>query len=98
MAKTKTKKEKIVDLKPKAEKISEEQLTRLQGLVSNINKIKFDLGTMEAQKHSMLQGLTKANDVIVNMQKDFEKEYGTYDINIQDGVINYRDEQTDKKD
>ena len=60
MAKTK-KKEEVIDLKPKAEKISEEQLTQLQGLVSNINKIKFDLGTIEAQKYNMLQALNKQN-------------------------------------
>lgn len=97
MAKTK-KKEEVIDLKPKAEKISEEQLTQLQGLVSNINKIKFDLGTIEAQKYNMLQALNKQNDAIIAMQRAFEEEHGTYDVNIQDGVINYRDEQTDKKD
>ena len=35
------KKSKTVDLKPKADKISDEQLTQLQNLVSNVNKIKF---------------------------------------------------------
>mgnify|MGYP003118246265 CR=1 FL=1 len=93
-----TKKKKMVDLKPKADKISDKQLTQLQNLVSNTNKIKFDLGTLEAQKHSMLHGLDVANEAIIKMQKDFEEEYGTYDINIQDGTINYKDEQTDKKD
>ena len=91
------KKSKTVDLKPKADKISDEQLTQLQNLVSNVNKIKFDLGTLEAQKHSMLHGLDIANEAIIKMQKDFEKEYGTYDVNIQDGTINYKDEQTNKK-
>ena len=37
MAKTKTKKEEIVDLKPKAEKITDEQLKRVQEAVNNIN-------------------------------------------------------------
>ena len=91
------KKSKMVDLKPKADKVSDKQLTQLQNLVSNINKIKFDLGSLEAQKHSMLHGLLTANDAIIDMQKEFEKEYGTYDVNIQDGTINYKDEQTDKK-
>ena len=40
----------------------------------------------------------KQNDAIIAMQRAFEEEHGTYDVNIQDGVINYRDEQTDKKD
>ena len=33
------------------------------------------------------------------MQKEFEKEYGTFDINIQDGTINYPENgEADKKD
>ena len=99
MAKTKTKKkEEVIDLKPKAEKISEEQLKTLQNLVSNMNKIKFDLGTMEVQKYNMIHTLTTANDNIIAMQNKFKEEYGTFDINIKDGTINYRDEQTVKKD
>ena len=37
------------------------------------------------------------NESIMDLQKTFEEEYGTYDINIQDGTINHKDEQTDKK-
>ena len=92
------KKEKMVDLKPKAEKISEVQLKKLQGIVSATNKLQFDIGTLESQKHGMLHALFQANDQIRDLQDSFEKEYGTADINIQDGTINYKDEQTDKKD
>ena len=92
------KKEKVVDLKPKAEKISEEQLKELQGIISTVNKLKFDVGTLETQKHNLLHALFQANDKIREMQNNFEKEYGSYDINIQDGTINYKDEQADKKD
>ena len=92
------KKEKVVDLKPKAEKISEDQLKELQGTVSAINKLKFDIGTKEAQKQNILHALFQANDKIVIMQNKFTEEYGTYDVNITDGTINYKDEQTDKKD
>ena len=98
MAKTKTKKEKIVDLKPKAEKISEKQLKELQGAVGNINKIKFDIGSLETQKHNMLIALFQVNETIISLQNKFQEEYGTFDINVQDGTINYKDEQTDKKD
>ena len=53
---------------------------------------------MEAQKHSILHTMATANDGIIEMQKEFEKEYGTFDVNIQDGTIKYKDEQADKKD
>ena len=97
MAKTK-KKEEVIDLKPKAEKVSEEQLKELQGAINNINKLKFDIGTIEIQKQSMISTLLNINDAIIALQKKFQEEYGTYDINITDGTINYRDEQDDKKD
>ena len=92
------KKEKVVDLKPKAEKISEEQLKKLQTTVSDINQVQFQLGSLEVQKHSMLHGMTTNQNSLVEMQDEFQKDYGTFDININDGTINYKDEQTDKKD
>ena len=98
MTKTKTKKEKIVDLKPKAEKITDDQLKKVQETINNINKIQMELGMLETRKHSMLHAITSIQDQLASMQTDFEKEYGTSDINIQDGTINYKDEQTDKKD
>jgi len=33
------------------------------------------------------------------LQTEFDKEYGTFDINIQDGTINYKEDvEADKKD
>ena len=98
MTKTKTKKEKIVDLKPKAEKITDDQLKKVQETINNINRIQLELGMLETRKHSMLHSITSIQDQLALMQSDFENEYGTSDINIQDGTINYKDEQTDKKD
>ena len=92
------KKEKVVDLKTKANKISEAELKELQSVVSSLNKLNFDIGTLEAQKHNLLHALFQANDSIRGMQDKFEKEYGTADVNIQDGTINYKDEQVNKKD
>ena len=86
-------KKKVVDLKP--EKISDEQLKELQQVVSAINKLQFDIGTMEAQKHNALHGLFQGNDKLNEMQGKLAEQYGTNDINIQDGVINYKDEPSD---
>jgi len=101
MAKRKTAKaEKIVDLKPKVEKITDEQLQKVQGVVNNINRSQLDLGMLETRKHSMLHNIVTLQDVLVTMQKEFEKEYGTFDIDIQTGIINYAKEnvEADKKD
>ena len=42
-------KEKIVDLKPKVDKISDEHLKELQEVVNIINNIQFNIGKLEGQ-------------------------------------------------
>ena len=84
------KKEKVIDLKP--EKISEEELTELRNVVSAINKLQFDIGTMEVQKHNALHALFQGNDKLTNMQATYKEKYGTDDINIQDGTIKYSED------
>ena len=89
MAKRKTKKEKVIDLKPKAEKITEEQLKRVQSTVNNVNRSQLEIGSMELRKHELLHNIAGFRDELSLLQKELEKEYGTFDINIQDGTINY---------
>ena len=100
MAKRKTPKgDKIVDLKPKAEKITPEQLAEVQGLVSNINRAQMEIGSLETRKHQMLHSISTIQESLVELQAKFEKEYGTIDINIQDGTINYQSNvEANKKD
>jgi hypothetical protein len=101
MAKRKTPKaEKIIDLKPKAEKITEEQLKKVQGVVNNLNRSQMDIGQLETRKHEVLHSVAGLRDELTLLQSEFEKDYGTFDINIQDGTINYPPEngETDKKD
>ena len=97
MAKTK---EKIVDLKPKAEKITDEQLKKVQDTVNNLNRGQLEIGSMEVRKHEVMHNLASLRDKLTVLQSEFEKEYGTFDINIQDGTINYPKEngEADKKD
>ena len=100
MAKRKTQKsEKIVDLKPKAEKISEKQLTKVQDVINRINRGQLELGIMETRKHSILHSIDRVQDELTLLQEEFKKEYGTYDVNIQDGSINYPENgEVNKKD
>jgi len=87
----KKKKEKVVDLKP--EKISSDDLQELQNVVSAINKLQFDVGQMEVQKHNALHALSQGNEKLGQMQTDYTERYGTSDINIQDGTINYKEDE-----
>ena len=100
MAKTKTKKEKVIDLKPKAEKITAEQLKKVQDTVNNLNRAQLEIGSMEVKKHEMMHQVAGLRDGLTVLQSEFEKEYGTFDINIQDGTINYPKEngEINKKD
>ena len=85
------KKEKVIDLKP--EKISEEELTELRQVVSAINKLQFDIGTIEVQKHNALHALFEGNDKLSSIQSNFKEKYGTDDIYIQDGAIKYKNDE-----
>ena len=83
------KKEKVVDLKPKAEKITDEQLKKVQSLINIINRNNLEIGSMEIKKHEIMHNIAGLRDELTKLQTEFETEYGTYDINIQAGTINY---------
>ena len=85
----KTKKEKVIDLKPKAEKITDEQLKKVQDTVNSLNRAQLEIGSMEVRKHEVMHSVAGLRDDLKTVQDDFQKEYGTFDINIQDGTINY---------
>ena len=92
MAKTKTKgtNAKIKELKGiKPEKITDEQLKKVQDSVNNINRAQLEVGAMELKKHEIMHQIAGLRDELTVLQGEFEKEYGTFDVNIQDGTINY---------
>ena len=87
-----TKKEKVVDLKPKAEKITDEQLKKVQNTVNSINRAQLEIGSMEVKKHELMHQVAGNRDQLTLLQAEFEKDYGTYDIDIQTGKINYKED------
>ena len=89
-SKTKGTNTKIKELKGiKPEKITDEQLKKVQDTVNNLNRSQLEIGSMEIKKHEMMHQIAGLRDGLTILQKDFEKEYGTFDVNIQDGTINY---------
>ena len=81
---------KIKELKGiKPEKITDEQLKKVQDTVNNLNRSQLEIGSMEIKKHEMMHQIAGLRDGLTVLQGEFEKEYGTFDINIQDGTINY---------
>ena len=107
MAKRKTaKKVKIVGLKPRPEKITDEELAKVQSAVHGVNTHQVEIGRMETRKHQLLHNLGQLQDSLALLQEELQKEYNTIDINIDTGEINYPPEnpnppengETDKKD
>jgi FtsZ-binding cell division protein ZapB len=98
MAKNTSKK--IKELKGiKPEKITDEQLKKVQAVINDINKFQLEIGILETKKHNFLHHISQSQEQIGEMQIEFEKEYGTSDINIQDGTIKYPENvEADKKD
>ena len=84
---------KIKELKGiKPEKITEDQLKKVQDTVNNLNRSQLEIGSMEIKKHEMMHRIAGLRDGLTVLQNEFEKEYGTFDVNIQDGTINYPQE------
>ena len=95
MATTKAKgtSKKIKELKGiKPEKITAEQLKKVQDTVNNLNRSQLEIGSIELKKHEMMHQIAGLKDELTLLQSEFEKDYGTFDINIQDGTINYGDD------
>ncbi len=91
------KKEKTIELKPRVEKISEEHLKELQNLVNGINGIQFNIGKIEAQKHELLHNLSMIQQKTQQMQDTLQKEYGSFDVNVADGTINWPEEKEEEE-
>ena len=92
MATTKVKgtSKKIKELKGiKPEKITKEQLEEVQKLINDINRSQMELGQMETKKHAMLHHISMLQEGVGKLREVFEKDYGTSDIDIQSGTINY---------
>ena len=84
---------KIKELKGiKPEKITDKQLKKVQDTVNSINRAQLEIGSVELKKHEMMHRIAGLRDELTLLQTEFDKEYGTFDINIQDGTINYKDD------
>ena len=98
--KTKGTNAKIKELKGiKPEAVTTEQLGEIQRIVAQINQLHVVVGQLESQKHAKLHVLAGINDEMHLLQEKLVADYGTNDININDGNINYPENgEVNKKD
>ena len=93
------KKSKVEKRLSKPERVTNEELNKIQNLIGAANKAQADIGNIEIQKHNILHQIATIQDQIVLFREDMNKAYGTDDIDIKTGVVNYKkDEQTNTKD
>jgi|TARA_A100001515_G_scaffold142027_1_gene140012 hypothetical protein len=83
MAKRKTPKAK------KPSKITNDELNKVQSIIDSINRAQLEIGSFETKKHNLLHHVTIMQKNLRDMQLGLEKSYGTADIDIEDGTINY---------
>ena len=99
MAKRKTPKaEKVIDLTPKPDKITDVQLNKVQSTVRTMDSVIMELGRMAVQRHGTLKGLENIQIELDNLREELKKEYGTDNINVQDGTIGYPPENPNPKE
>ena len=91
MAKTK---EKTTNLS-QPEKISEAHLVKMQELVNKLNRGQLEIGSVELRKHEVLHSISSLREDLTALQIEFKNEYGTFDVNITDGTINYPKENVE---
>ena len=88
-------KEKEIELKVKQEKISEEDLKELQTLINKLNSTQYNIGRIESEKHTALHNLAEIKDQVPIFQDKLMKKYGHYDVNLNDGTINWPEEPSE---
>ncbi len=68
-------------------KITQEQLEELQGLVGKLNNAATQIGNLELQKHQLQHAAAEVQTDLNKLQVKLEEKYGKVQINIQDGTF-----------
>jgi allophanate hydrolase subunit 1 len=79
----------------KVEKITAEELEKLQGFVQGMNQVQLNIGGLEAQKMELLNQVAKIKEMLNEFQADLEKSYGKVSVSLVDGTIS---EDADNKE
>ena len=77
--------------------ITEDQLKKIQGFQKDLNKLLNEVGFLEAQKAQVLGKFGEENKKTEDFKKELEKEYGSININLEDGTYEPIEKEEDKK-
>ena len=68
-------------------------------MFKTIDQLTHEVGTIEVRKHALMKAMEQVQTRIEQTRVHLNTKYGTDNISIQDGVINYPENgETDKKD
>ncbi len=85
---------------PKAEmpkKLTHTELNNAQGLVETMTRLQLQIGRIETEKQAIFTKLSAVQEVVDKVQKDMVAKYGTNDIDLKTGKINYKANPNDDK-
>ena len=77
--------------------ITKDQLEKIQGFQKEFNKILNEVGFLEAQKSAVLGKFHEVNKETEDFKKQLEEEYGSININLEDGTYEPIEKEEDKK-
>ena len=77
----------VEDIRP--QKINEQELAQLQSAIKTIDNLTAEVGGIEVRKHSLLKAMESVHSRLEAQRVAIQKEYGTDNINLQDGTISY---------
>ena len=78
--------------------IKKDQLEKIQGFQTDLNKLLNEVGFLEAQKTAVLSKFQEVNKETEDFKKELEEEYGSININLQDGTYTPIEKEEDKKE
>ena len=77
--------------------ITEDQLKKIQDFQKDLNKLLNEVGFLEAQKTAVLGKFQEINKETEAFKKELEDEYGSININLEDGSFTPIEKEEDKK-
>jgi len=78
--------------------IKKDQLKKIQDFQKDLNKFLNEVGFLEAQKTAVLSKFHEVNKQTEDFKKELEEEYGSININLEDGTYTPIEKEEDKKE
>ena len=78
--------------------IKKDQLEKIQNFQKDLNKLLNEVGFLEAQKSAVLGKFAEVNKETESFKKELEEEYGSININLEDGTYALIEKEEDKKE